>query len=230
MATNGRSWQAKPRDRRAGEMIHHSASAPCISRSGSSSNLSWATPSVASKLSSSISGASAISRSQPEPSGLLLRCDSAPQGPPGGLRGREAWAEDLSPTYHIGMAERPGPGYDFTSTGLSALRLPTQAAESHVADFARSCALKGRQNTSRFQRKTMPSRAERTQRENQLLALYKQSNPDAVMSVSAKQCMQWQELFSAPQTAKYYALHQREVARFLRSAEQRSPLKKRPNS
>jgi hypothetical protein len=24
------------------------------------------------------------------------------------LEGREAWAEDLSPTYHIGMAERQG--------------------------------------------------------------------------------------------------------------------------
>eukprot|EP00434_Breviolum_minutum_P002058 symbB.v1.2.001820.t1/scaffold97.1/size333048/24 len=216
MAAHGR-FQAHARRGGETELMTHSASAPSLARSRSTSNLSWATPSVASKLSSSISGASAVSRSQP---GLLLRCDSASLG----IQGKDL-ADECSPTHHIGMAERPGPGYDFTSTGLSALRLPTQAAEAHVADFARSCALKGRPNASRFQRRTMPRRPERTHRENQLLALYKQSNPDAVI-VSVTSCAPWQELLSAPQSAKYYALHQREATRFLRSAEQRSPLKR----
>lgn len=161
-----------------------------------------------------------MSGSQVGLSGILQRSESAPTG----LEGSAPFA-DLSPSSrHIGMAERPGPGYDLTSTGLKALRLPTQAAEAHVAEFARSCAL-ARQNTARLQRRALPQRLERSRRDKELFALYKQSHAGksaAAKSMSIKTCFPFQELLSAPLAAKYYALHQREKTRILRSAEQRS--------
>mmetsp|Transcript_57968 Transcript_57968/g.164717 ORF Transcript_57968/g.164717 Transcript_57968/m.164717 type:complete len:263 (-) Transcript_57968:180-968(-) len=59
-----------------------------------------------------------------------------------------------------GHGERPGPGWDCTSTGLSARRLQTQAADAAVAKEARAMQLSAKQRTlsRQGQRRALPPR------------------------------------------------------------------------
>mmetsp|Transcript_56604 Transcript_56604/g.116827 ORF Transcript_56604/g.116827 Transcript_56604/m.116827 type:complete len:265 (+) Transcript_56604:56-850(+) len=170
----------------------------------------------------------------------LLRIPFAPS------IGREPiWTEPFSPNYrsnHIGMEERPGPGWDFTNAGLSALRLPTQAAEGHVAEFARNCALQSRTSIRAYegQRRALPLREwsevqnVSRHRETMLRDLHQKSNPDTVKAVDrpvppvpVRPFLPFQEdareaRCSSPIRAKYCSLHPREQTRLRRNAEQRS--------
>ncbi|CAE7309410.1 Glrx5 [Symbiodinium natans] len=149
------------------------------------------------------------------------------------------WADPVSPknrNNHIGMEERPGPGWDFTNAGLSALRLPTQAAEGHVAEFARNCALQGRSSIRAYegQRRALPLRQwsevqnVSRHRENMLRDLHQKNNPDYVQAadrpVPVRNFLPFQEeaRCSSPIRAKYCSLHPREQERLRKHAEQRS--------
>jgi len=94
----------------------------------------------------------------------------AGQGSPEGV---SAARPSSAPTCVYAAHDRPGPGWDFSTTGLMARRLQTQAADASVARAARKMQLasKNRTVSRQGQRRALPCRSPR-----QLMSLCQSSD------------------------------------------------------
>mmetsp|Transcript_98404 Transcript_98404/g.175226 ORF Transcript_98404/g.175226 Transcript_98404/m.175226 type:complete len:221 (+) Transcript_98404:26-688(+) len=160
-------------------------------------------------------------------SSAQFRSNSAPLMKSASLGSIGQPSSPTSPTSPLSPArQRPGLGWDYTSTGLVARRLQCQAADGYVAAQGRSIALDSKKLTKcrDGQRRALPRKETRDFSETlATLDHIKKSSTDPTTALStAEELLQmpYPEPRS-PMQAKYYTLHPRERKQLFSSSAMR---------